>query len=373
MPRNYRVAVIGHTGRGNYGHGLDVVWQQLDNVQIVAVADADAAGRAAAQKRLAAANAYADYREMLQKERPQIVSVALRHLDQHRDIVVACAEAGASIFLEKPMARDLLEADQMIAACERHHVKLAIAHQTRYSPRLQRVKEMIAAGVLGDILEMRGRGKEDARVGGTDLMVLGTHILDLMRFIAGDARWCQARVGVKEKERVRLATKADLRDGGEGMGNVAGDHITASYGFDNGVTGYFASQRSERRAGEPDRFGLQIFGSRGIIQVRTGSIPPVHFLGDPGWFPAQSKAAWQEVTSAGLGKPETMKDGGLGQGNVWIARDLMEAIEQERQPRGSMYDGRASLEMIMAVYESHRAGRAVELPLKNRRQPLSML
>lgn len=373
MPRNYRVAVIGHTGRGNYGHGLDTVWQQLDNAQIVAVADADAAGRAAAQKRLGAKNAYADYRDMLQKERPQIVSVACRFLDEHRDMVVACAEAGANIFLEKPICRDLVEADQMVATCERHHVKLAIAHQTRYSPRLQRVKEMIAAGTLGEILEMRGRGKEDTRVGGQDLMVLGTHILDLMRFIAGDARWCDARVGVKEKERVRPITKADIHDGGEGMGPIAGDHITATYGFDNGVTGYFTSQRSERRAGEPDRFGLQIFGSRGIIQVRTGSLPPVAFLGDPGWFPAQSKATWQEITSAGLGKPETMKDGGLGQGNVWIARDLMEAIEQERQPRGSILDGRAALEMIMAVYESQRVGRAVEIPLKNRRQPLSMI
>jgi hypothetical protein len=38
MPRPYRVAVIGRTGRGNYGHGLDVVWRQVDNVQIVAVA-----------------------------------------------------------------------------------------------------------------------------------------------------------------------------------------------------------------------------------------------------------------------------------------------------------------------------------------------
>ena len=80
MP-NYRVAVIGRTGRGNYGHGLDVVWLQIPNAQIVAVADENEAGRNAAQKRLGAKSAYADYRQMLQKERPQIVSVADRHLD----------------------------------------------------------------------------------------------------------------------------------------------------------------------------------------------------------------------------------------------------------------------------------------------------
>src|SRR6266581_1470486 len=160
MPRQFRVAVIGRTGRGNYGHGLDVVWRQLDNVQIVAVADDNEPGRAAAQKRLGAKNAYADFRDMLNKERPHIVSVADRHLDQHRDMVIACAEAGASIFLEKPLCRTLAEADEMIAACEKHHVKVAIAHQTRYSPRAERVKELIAAGKLGEILELRGRGKE---------------------------------------------------------------------------------------------------------------------------------------------------------------------------------------------------------------------
>src|SRR5205823_719467 len=129
MPRQYRVAVIGRTGRGNYGHGLDVVWRQFDNVQIVAVADENEPGRLAAQQRLGATHAYADYRTMLRQESPHIVSVADRHLDQHHDMVIACAEAGASIFLEKPLCRDLSEADAMVTACERHHVKLAIAHQ----------------------------------------------------------------------------------------------------------------------------------------------------------------------------------------------------------------------------------------------------
>src|SRR3954464_11246387 len=94
-PKKYRVAVIGRTGRGNYGHGLDVVWKEIDDVEIVAVADPDEKGRAAAAKRLGAANAYADYRTLLEKERPQIVSVADRHLDMHREVVVACARAGA--------------------------------------------------------------------------------------------------------------------------------------------------------------------------------------------------------------------------------------------------------------------------------------
>jgi hypothetical protein len=102
-------------------------------------------------------------------------------------------------------------------------------------------------------------------------------------------------------------------------------------------------------------------------------LPPVYFLDDPSWFPGKSKAAWQEVSSTGLGKPEPLKDGGLGLANRWIVQDLIEAIEKDRQPLGSMYDGRAALEMILAVYESHRLKGPVDFPLRNRRHPLSML
>ena len=367
MPQPYRVAVIGRTGKGNYGHDLDIVWKRIDNVEIVAVADDDEKGRAAAAKRLGVKNAYADYQEMLDKEKPQIVSVADRFLDLHRDMVIACARAGASILLEKPFARTLEEADTMVMECEKHHVKLAIAHQTRYSPRIDRVRELIADGKLGDILEMRSRGKEDQRGGGQDLMVLGTHLFDLMRFLVGNPGWCFSRV----LQDGRPATKADVKEGGENMGPVLGDNLYATYGFDKGVIGTFGSHKAKHGAGA--RFGMSIYGSKGAIHTTTGSLPPTFLVEDPTWAPGRGKATPQEVTSAGLGKPETIKDSSLGQGNIWIAKDLVEAIEKDRQPRGSMYDGRAALEMIMAVYESHRVMGPTELPLTNRKQPLTML
>ena len=59
---NYRVAVIGRTGRGNYGHGLDLVWKDVPRTQVVAVADDDDQGRAEAARRLNVSSAYADYR-----------------------------------------------------------------------------------------------------------------------------------------------------------------------------------------------------------------------------------------------------------------------------------------------------------------------
>ncbi|HRX54352.1 MAG TPA: Gfo/Idh/MocA family oxidoreductase, partial [Verrucomicrobiales bacterium] len=83
-----RVAVIGHTGRGNYGHGIDTVWLHLPETKIVAVSDPDEKGRADALKRLQTTEGYADYRGMLEKVRPDLVAVCPRHVDQHRDMVL---------------------------------------------------------------------------------------------------------------------------------------------------------------------------------------------------------------------------------------------------------------------------------------------
>ncbi|MHC4085674.1 MAG: Gfo/Idh/MocA family protein [Planctomycetota bacterium] len=363
----YRVAVIGRTGKGNYGHGLDVVWNDIDQVQVVAVADEDEKGRTAAAKRLKVKKAYSDYRKMLEKERPQIVSVAPRWLDCHRDMVVACAEHGCHVFLEKPMCQNLEQADEMIAALEKRKLKLAIAHQTRYSPALQHVKKIIADGKLGDILELRGRGKEDRRGGGEDLMVLGTHVMDLMRFFCGDPRCCFARV----KEAGKPVTRNEVREGAEGIGLLAGDEIHAMYHFNGTTTGYFSTQRV--RDGASKRFGLQVYGSKGILTMTTGALGEIWFVEDPSWQPGRSKAQWKQISSVGFDKPETRSDRGHGFGNRLIALDLIRAIETDTQPKGSAYDGRAALEMILAVYESHRLNARVGIPLKNRRHPLSLL
>ncbi|MBN2312540.1 MAG: Gfo/Idh/MocA family oxidoreductase [Sedimentisphaerales bacterium] len=376
----YKIAVIGRTGRGNYGHGLDVVWKDIDRAQIVAVADENAKGLAAAAKRLDAPRAYADYRRMLEKERPQIVSVAPRWLDCHRDMVLACAEFGCHVFLEKPICQTLEQADEMVAALEAKNLKLAIAHQTRYSPTVQHAQRLIAEGGLGDIVELRGRGKEDRRGGGEDLMVLGTHIMDLMRLFAGDPKWCFARV----LENGKPVTKNDVREGAEGIGPLAGDEIHAMYHvsrasgprFEGGTPstptmGYFSTHRA--KDGASKRFGLTIYGTKGILTTTTGALPEVWFVEDPSWQPGKSKVRWKQISSAGIDQPETQTDVGQAFGNRLIALDLIRAIETNTQPKGGIYDGRAALEMILAVYESHRLNAPATFPLKNRRHPLTLL
>ncbi len=365
----YRVAVIGHTGRGNYGHGLDRVWQELPETELVAVADADPKGLASAVSRMGGVKGFADYRKMLVEIKPDLVAVAPRWLDQHCDMVVASAEAGArGIYMEKPMCRNLAEADEMVAACEKHGTKLGIAFQTRYSQKLPVVEKLLADGRLGDVLEIRARGKEDRRGGGEDLWVLGTHMFNLTNHFAGQPQWCSASV----YQDGHPVTAADVHEGPEGIGPLAGDSVHAMYRMENGVTAYFDSTRNG--GGSPTRFGLQIFGSKGILQMfNTGHIPDVYFLPDSSWSPGRSGAEWIPVTSAGVGEPEPLPNAGLHGGNILAVRDLIASIEKDRQPLTSIYAARTATEMIVAVFESHRQGKRVEFPLVNRENPLTML
>lgn len=367
MAAKYRVGVIGHTGRGNYGHGLDAVWLHMNECQLVAVADANDAGLKKAVERLKAPKGYADYRQMLDQAKPQIVSIGPRWLDQHRDMVLAAAERGIHVYLEKPLCRSLEEADQMVAACEKHNVKLAIAFQTRYSPKLQVIRDLIYDGKIGRVLEMRARGKEDQRGGGEDLWVLGSHLMNLIHHFGGEPHWCFARVTQEGKP----IGKAHVTEGNEGIGPLAGDAVNAAYGLDDGVTAHFASHRRANDGGR--RFALQILGSKGIIEITTGYLPQVHLLADPSWSPGRTGKSWVAVSSQGVGKPEPLKGNNSPEGNVAACRDLIAAIEEDRQPEANIYEGRTTVEMIAAVFDSHRLGRPVSLPLKNRKNPLTLL
>jgi predicted dehydrogenase len=80
-----------------------------------------------------------------------------------------------------------------------------------------------------------------------------------------------------------------------------------------------------------------------------------------------------EITSAGPGKPETLKDVTPHHGNVIAVKDLIEAVEKDRKPIADITEARTALEMVVAVFESQRRGTPVKIPLENRKDPLSML
>lgn len=367
MPK-YRVGVIGRTGHGNYGHDVDLAWRDVPETQVVAVADDDKTGLAKAAERLGGVAAYADYGKMLDEAKPDLVAVATRWIDRHAEFALAAAERGMHVYMEKPFVRTPEEADRVVDALERTHAKLALAHPTRYSPLIDVIRGLIQAGEIGTVLEYRGRGKEDSRGGGEDLWVLGSHVFDMVLALAGPPAWCFASVTANG----RPVTKADIREGGEGIGPIAGDSINATFGLPDGAAFFFASRKNA--AGNPSRYGLQIFGSRGIIELVEGTLPEVRILRDPSWSPGRSGKAWETVTSAGIGKPEPLaKDPTYRHRHVLPIRDLLDAIENQRQPKCPANVGRTIVEMTAAIYESHRLGRRVALPLETRVNPLALL
>ncbi len=367
MAKKYRVGIIGATGKGNYGHGVDKAFTKLPNVEIAAVADADPAGLEAAQKRVAAKAAYGDYREMLQREKLDIVAICPRWIDQHHDMLIAAAEAGCHVYMEKPFCRNLIECDDVLQNLEMRHLKLGIAHVSQYSPVLDAVLKVIKAGEIGDVLEIRGRGKEDRRGGGEDLWVLGSHVFGLMRSLAGGhPKSCTATVlqgGIP-------ITEKHIAPAAEGIGLLTGDHIQARYDFENNIVGFFGSKKD--MGGRPSRFGLQVFGSKGVIEMTSGYLAPAHILRDSSWSPGRTGKSWEVITSNGIGKPETRTDGSYEGGHIAAINDLIGSIEDEGPTRCTAEDCRGIIEMIAAIFESQRVGGTVALPLKTRVNPLSL-
>jgi predicted dehydrogenase len=364
------VAAIGHTGRGNFGHGLDTVWLHLSEAEVIAAADPDQAGLAAELKKLNIERGFRDYRQMLAEVRPDIVAVCPRHADQHRDMVVACAQAGVKgIYIEKPFCRTPAEADEMKAACDEHKVKLAVAHRNRYHPTLEVIDRLIADGKIGRLLEIRGRGKGDRRGGAEDLWVLGTHVLNLMAYFGGAPTSCS---GVLLQDGRRI-NRHDVKEGAEGLGPMGGNEVHARYEMSRGVVGYFDSIANDgtKSAG----FGLQLVGSEGIVNIQCDKHPLAWLCPGNPFEPTTKPRPWIPISTAGVGLPEPRGDlSELVSHHGAPARDLVLSIREDRQPVCNLAEGALTVEMVCAVFESHRLGsQAVEFPLKERQNSLTNL
>jgi len=363
------VAVIGHTGRGNYGHGLDTVWRSVPSATLVAVADPDAAGLAEAGERLGLGKEalHPDYRAMLQEVRPDLVAVCPRHVDQHRDMALAAIEAGVrGIYIEKPFLRSPAECDEVLTAARDANTKIAVAHRNRYHPVLQAIDRLVEDGKIGTLLEIRGRGKGDRRGGVEDLWVLGTHVLNLMSYFGGTPLTCSATLYAGRKR----VEPGDVFEGGEGLGPMAGDELHARYRFSRGVTGTFDSIANDGTRGAG--FGLQLVGSEGLISLRCDRDPLAHFVpGSP--FAEGEPRPWVPVSTAGIGEPEPREDlPRRVMNHVAAVENLIASVKEDREPTCGAGEGAATVEMVCAVLASHVAGGAeLTIPLVERENALA--
>lgn len=288
-------------------------------VKLAAVSDVRGEAMAAIAAELPQLLTFRDYRQMLVEVRPDVISICtwprLR-----LEIIEAAAEAGVKgILCEKPLALQMSEVDQMLAVCERAKIKLAVGHQNRFHPMFTTADELVQAGRIGKIREIRG---EIA----SSLANNGPHLLDLIRFLLGDPRAVEIRC---ECERNGPLFNRGLPAEAAAEGDIQ---------FEGGVEVHF---RTGTRS--TSLHSVEIIGETGTIQA---SLERVMLNG-------KRVAAVDEQS-----------------GEVCRKRQFSEFIDwvQGRSPsyKAAAQSGALSTELVLAAYDSARQKQSVRLPLANR-------
>lgn len=176
-----KVAVI---GVGSMGRNHARVYSELPEAQLVAVVDADGKAASAVAEHLGT-KTYTDYRQMLGKEHPEAVSVAVPTA-LHKEVAKAVMEAGADVLIEKPIAATLEEGRYLIELSHSLNRQLMVGHIVRFNPALQALKQKLDAGDLGRIFQIvcRRVGPFPDRIRDVGVVIdLAPHDIDIMRFL----------------------------------------------------------------------------------------------------------------------------------------------------------------------------------------------
>ena len=353
--KTYRVGAIGHSGAGNFGHQIHLAYRGLDNVQFISIADPDPDGRKKAAQEAGATSSYADYNEMLAEEDLDIVSVCPRWGTERLDMVLACLNNGCHVYCEKPMTMTLAEGDQIVKNAKAKNLKVAVAHQAVYLPRLHQLKQLIEHGKIGEVEVVSATGKQDHRGGGEDMIVLGTHLFNMMRFFFGNVDWMSSHV----TENGNAINASSGRQANEPVGKIAGDCIRSYFAFKNGVSGYFQSKK-DRAKGE-QTYGMNIIGTEGIISLLGGAADNLSLYPHRYFNPTNQGQEWESLQ---------LENNQLMEGNQLAAIDLIQAIENDNEPISSAADAVAALEMIHGTYVSQISESRTYFPISDRSHPL---
>ena len=164
---------------------------------------------------------------MLDAERPDIVSICSWHAQHAEMTIAAAARKPKAILVEKPMATCLGDADEMLVACNRNHVKLAVGHQHRFSAPVVEARRLIASGAIGQPLYLWSASMDG-------LLNNGTHLVDIQRCLLGDPRvlWV---VGNVERKTDRYERATPIEDACAGI-----------IQYDGGAQGVIESDLTER-------------------------------------------------------------------------------------------------------------------------------
>lgn len=325
---------VGIIGLG-VGERHIVGYRQIDGVEVTAICDTDAAKLEEVGDRQNVAGRYADYRALLEGADLDAVSIC-SYDDAHADQAVAAFGAGLHVMCEKPIVLNRPDLDRVMRAQADAGTRLSSNLILRQSPRFQRVRDMVRAGEFGDLHYMEGdyihqilwkitegwRGKMDfycVTYGG------GIHLIDLMRWIAGEE---VVEVTAMAAKKVSRQSTFKYPDTMVSLMRFDSDLLAKS-------TTTFAPQRRQIHT-------LNVYGTKLSFENANG--PARLYSGDRP----------EDETAFDLPYP------GIEKGD--LLPDFIAAIREDREPEVNAHDVFQVMNICLAAWESADAGRAIAVP-----------
>lgn len=292
---------------------------------------------------------YTDYKQMI-AEHPDLELVAIATSSgAHAEIALYCIDQGINVIIEKPMAMNMADAEEIIRRSEEKHVKVCACHQNRFNVAVQKTRKALEEGRFGklshgsihvrwnrnkdyyDQAPWRGTWAEDAGC----LMNQCIHGIDLLRWMMGN-----------EVESVYGVTRQQFHHylEAEDVGMAVVKFKNGAIATIEGTTNVFPKNLEET---------LYLFGEKGTVKIGGKSTNNLDV-----WDFADETEADQ--ANKGL---EEQTSNVYGNGHTSLYADVIDAIQKDRKPYVDAVAGRNALEMILAIYKSMKIGAPVTLPL----------
>jgi len=353
-----RVAVIGVGGHGRHRHLAPLA--RLQQVEVVAVADINKA-RADSVASEYRVRSYTDYREMLERERPDAVSIATP-TGLHARVALDAIRSGAHVLVDKPLGTSLGEVVEVVSEAKRLKRVLMVGYWSRFSPALGYAVELREEGALGDIYVayaylVRRRGipgsptfVDRGLAGGGALLDIGCYAIDNALAIMGFPKPVSVSGAVYTKfgrnpEEVRFnwgswdPSKFDLEDYAVGLVK-----------FENGATMLLEVGWAANVSHAGEELRLRVLGDKGGIEaVGHEAIVDISFHSRTKRYLYDAKPVMRRAS------PEDMA--------YEMARSFIEAVLRGGDPPVTGYQSLLVHAIIDGIYESARRGEEVRVKI----------
>ncbi len=348
----YRVAILGCRGRGS---AAARAYHEHPRIELVGLCDLIEERRNHLGDELGVAARYDDFQRMIEVEQPDIVAIPTA-TEFHFKLAMAVLDLGVHIDIEKPLCQTLEEADQVLAKAAAGNCQVAVHHQGRCGGPMRAMQDALESGRIGKLRYLQGSGK--GYYAGYGLMNIGTHMLNNMLGLAGHCRSVSATALVDD----RPITCHDVIPAANGMGWIAGEHLTAQLTFGGGVTGTLLQHRFPKV--DSTAYALEAYGTQGRLFWRSNGawILPV-----PHDEPAGS-VDWEALEPVW---PDSYNpQGSAAEADYAFVDEYVQALDVSRAHCCSGAEGRHVMEIMMAIFDSAAKGERVDLPQQDRDHPL---